>query len=161
MANEVGFFQIQGKDGKGLTSFYKKHFGWKMSPTPNGDGGQMVARETDGIPGVIGPTMDGSAKSLAVYVTVKDIKKHLAQIAKGGGKVAMPPMQLPGGMGSIAGFTDPAGNWVGLWQAGKGAAAAPKKAAKKKAAKKTAKRSAKKPAKKAAKKKPAKRARKA
>lgn len=38
-------------------------------------------------------------------------------------------------MGSIAGFIDPAGNWIGLWMPGKAAApkrsAAPKKAAKK------------------------------
>jgi hypothetical protein len=69
----------------------------------------------------------------------------------------MPPMDLPQGMGRIAGFVDPAGNWIGLWAPGKTRPVAPratngaaKKAATKKAKKAAPKRAAaKKPAKKA------------
>jgi hypothetical protein len=59
-------------------------------------------------------------------------------------------MDLPGGMGRIAGFLDPEGNWVGLWEPGKPAkkAAPAKKASAKKAAKKKPAKKAKKAAKK-------------
>ena len=46
-----------------------------------------------------------------------------------------PLPELPGNMGSIAGFTDPAGNWVGRWQEPAKKRAAPKMAAKKPAKK--------------------------
>jgi hypothetical protein len=118
----------------------------------------FVDKEDDGIFGGIGPTQDGSDRSVAVFVTVADLKSHLSKIEKAGGKVGAPITELPNGMGSIAGFVDPAGNWIGLWQAAAVAAdvdkparrakkAARKPAGAKSAAKKNAgKRTAKKPA---------------
>jgi uncharacterized protein len=158
MGHPVNWFQIQGQDAKGLQGFYKKVFAWKMQPSPDGSPMAMVSREQGGIDGGIGASMDGQ-KNVTVYVGVSDIRGHLAKIEKAGGKTAMPPMELPQGMGFIAGFSDPAGNWVGLWQPGKAVAAAKsngatkaKKAAPKRKAKAKARAAAKKPAKKAAKK---------
>jgi len=48
----------------------------------------------------------------------------------------MEPTELPGDMGAIAGFFDPEGNWVGIWQPPK---KAPKPAARKKAKRPVAK----------------------
>src|SRR5689334_23138731 len=122
-----------------------------MSPSPDGTM-QMVAAEKGGIAGGVGPSRDGN-HNVTVYANVDDIAAHLKRIQDAGGEVAMPPMELPEGMGWIAGFTDPAGNWVGLWQPGK--PPAPAKKAARKPAKKAAGKKA--PAKKApAKKAPAK-----
>jgi predicted enzyme related to lactoylglutathione lyase len=44
---------------------------------------------------------------------VADLQAALDKAQKLGGKTAMPPMDVPGGP-SIAQFTDPAGNLVGL-----------------------------------------------
>jgi hypothetical protein len=109
----------------------------------------MVDPEKGGIAGGVGPSRDGN-HNVTVYANVDDIAAHLKRIQDAGGEIAMPPMELPEGMGWIAGFTDPAGNWVGLWQPGKPPPAA-KKAARKPAKKAAAKKaSAKKaPAKKA------------
>ena len=113
MANVVNWFQISGKDGASLAKFYKKVFDWKTSP---GMGGMtMIASEKGGIPGGIQTAQDGRA-SIAVYAATADLKKHLAKVEKAGGKVALAPMDLGGGMGHIAGFLDPEGNWMGLWQ---------------------------------------------
>jgi predicted enzyme related to lactoylglutathione lyase len=152
VAHPVTWFQISGRDGAALEDFYKKIFDWKMTTSPDGSM-QMVDAEDGGIPGGIGPSRDGS-HSVAVYANVDDIAAHLKKIQDSGGEIAMPPMELPQGMGWIAGFTDPAGNWVGLWQPGK-PPAAPEKAAKKSAKKAKAKAPAKKAA---AKKAPAKKA---
>jgi predicted enzyme related to lactoylglutathione lyase len=116
MANPVNFFQITAADGGPLQAFYKKVFSWKMSAGPSGM--MMVASEKGGIAGGVGASQNGGA-SVAVYVDVPDVSAHLTKVEQAGGKTAMPPMELPGGMGTIAGFFDPAGNWIGLWQAAK------------------------------------------
>jgi len=154
VAHPVTWFQISGRDGAVLEDFYKKIFDWKMTASPDGSM-QMVEADEGGIPGGIGPSRDGS-HSVAVYANVDDIAAHLKKIQDAGGEIAMPPMELPQGMGWIAGFTDPGGNWVGLWQPGKqpeAKAKAAKKPAKKAAAKAPAKKA---PAKASAKKAPAK-----
>ena len=138
MGHPVNWFHIQGSDVKALEGFYKRAFGWKMSPGPGGM--VFVAADEGGIQGGIAPAMDGQS-AVHIYVGVSNIDALLAKIQKAGGALAMPKMDLPDGMGAVAGFADPAGNFVGLWQAGAAmAAAAPKAkaAAKKPAAKKPA-----------------------
>ncbi len=132
MANAVNWFQISAKDAKPLNAFYKKAFSWKLDKGPMGM--QFVAAEKGGIPGGIMSSQDGKS-STTIYVGTDDIVKQLAKVEKAGGKMVMPPSPLPEGMGTIAGFLDPAGNWIGLWEAGK-------KPSKKKAAKKSAKKKA-------------------
>src|SRR5216683_5558438 len=118
MANPVNFFQISAADGKPLQTFYKKVFAWKMTSAPGTGDMSMVAPEKGGIPGGVGSSQNGSS-SVAVYVSVSDVSAHLKKVEEAGGTTAMLPIDLPGGMGTIAGFVDPAGNWIGLWQAAK------------------------------------------
>ena len=159
MAHPVSWFQITGRDGTALQDFYRSIFDWRMSSLPGGDM-LMVAPEKDGIAGGVGSSLDGTS-NVTVFASVDDLAAHLKRVQDAGGEIAMPPMELPGGeMGWIAGFTDPAGNWVGLWQppakpriAKKSARKAAKKKAAPKAAKKTAKKAAKVMAKKGKKKK--------
>ena len=103
---------------------------------------------------------DGHARVLAepskieratVYVSVGDIDAVFGKIQRGGGRMVMPKTELAGGMGWIAGFTDPAGNSIGLWMPGKKVAAPKRKSAAKKvggATKKTTARRTASPAKK-------------
>ncbi|HEY8077262.1 MAG TPA: hypothetical protein VIF62_24215 [Labilithrix sp.] len=153
MAHPVNWFQIGGPNGKLLHSFYKNVFGWKMDPAPGPGDMMMAKKEGDGIPGGIVTSMNGQP-SVAVYVGVGDVDSHLGKVERAGGHMAMPKMELPGGMGFIAGFTDPAGNWIGLWAPAKKPAAATKRSARAVGAKKKTKASAakKKPAAKAKKK---------
>jgi uncharacterized protein len=137
MAHPVTWFQISGRDGKKLETFYTKIFKWKGGPDPSG-AMMMVKPEKGGIAGGIGASQNGQA-SVAVYIDCDDIEGCLENITAAGGSTAMEPMDLPGNFGRIAGFLDPEGNWVGLWQAAKKAAKR-KAAPKKKSAKKKAKR---------------------
>ncbi len=118
MAHPVTWFQIAGPDDRALVRFYEKLFGWRTQSTPGEVGYHMVAPEAGGIAGGIGASRDGNA-SVSVYVDVDDLERTLKKIEAAGGKTALEPMDLPQGMGRIAGFYDPAGNWVGLWQPGK------------------------------------------
>ncbi len=150
MSHAVSWFSIQGPNGHALQQFYKQVFGWGMKPQTGGGDMMMVAPEKGGIPGGVG-TSTNHQPSVAVYVNVGDIDAVFGKIQRGGGRMVMPKTELPGNMGSIGGFTDPAGNWIGLWMppatpaAPKRSAAAPKAKAKAKKAG-GAKTSAKKPA---------------
>lgn len=136
MANHpVNWFQISGPNGKELQKFYQRIFSWKMSPLPGSGDMQMVAPEKDGIAGGVGTSMNGQA-SVALYITVGDIAAYLAKVHQAGGQMAMAPMDLPNDMGRVAGITDPAGNWIGLWQAPSKGAAPKASASKKKASSK-------------------------
>jgi uncharacterized protein len=134
MAHPVTWFQITGTDGRKLHAFYKKVFGWRMKAAPGPGDLQIVHQEEDGISGGVGSAMDG-AGGVTVYVNVADVGAHLKKVEAAGGRAAMPPMELPSGMGWIAGFIDPAGNWVGLWAPGAGARPAKKAPAKRAPAK--------------------------
>jgi predicted enzyme related to lactoylglutathione lyase len=127
MAHPVSFFQIQGNDPRALIKFYQKAFGWRGTPAP--DGSSMIAAETGGIPGAVGPSSNGSAH-LAVYITVDNVTQHLARAKRAGARIAMPETRLPADLGSIGGIIDPAGNWVGLWAGPPNVAPAPAKASK-------------------------------
>lgn len=117
MTHPVNWFSISGTDGQALMSFYKKVFGWKMDPMPDAEASGMVKPEQGGIPGDVSRSMSGQAQ-VTVYIGVKDIDEHMKKIQKAGGEPAMPKMQLPPGFGWISQFRDPAGNTIGLWQAG-------------------------------------------
>ena len=157
MSHPVNWFQIQGPNAHALQQFYKQVFGWKMTSMPGMPESAMVAAEPKGIPGGIG-TAHSHQPRVTVYVSVGDIDALFGKIQRGGGRMSMSKMDLPGGMGSVAEFTDPAGNTIGLWMAGKPAAPKRKASAKKASAKKTAKKAPPKkaPKKAAAKKAPAK-----
>jgi predicted enzyme related to lactoylglutathione lyase len=139
MAHPVTWFQISGKDGGRLQAFYKEVFAWRMKPSPDGAMGMVSPDKPGGIGGGVGASRDGNA-SVAVYVNVNDLNEHLQRVEAAGGRRAMDPMELPGGMGAIAGFLDPEGNWVGIWQPPK---RAPKRTTRKPAKKAAPKRKAK------------------
>ena len=152
MSHPVNWFQISAKDSAPLQKFYATVFEWKISASPDGSPMVMVEADKGGIAGGISNTMDGSDRNVTVYIGVPNIEAYLARVARAGGRQGMPIMDLAAGMGRISGFVDPAGNWIGLWEAGKSsatasAATAPRGAAKPAPKKAAAKRA---PAKKAA-----------
>jgi predicted enzyme related to lactoylglutathione lyase len=111
MAHPVIHFEVLGADAAGLQSFYSAAFDWSIDANNPMNYG-MVAAGEGGIGGGVGPSMDG-ASMVTFYVQVDDLQAALDRIAELGGSTVMPPMDVPGGP-SIALFTDPAGNKIGL-----------------------------------------------
>lgn len=128
MPHPVNWFQIQGPDARALQAFYARVFEWKMTPLPGPGEMKMVPPAPQGIPGGIGESMN-KQPSVAVYVSVGDIDAYLGKVERAGGHAAMPRMELPNDMGAIGGFTDPAGNWIGLWEPSKKPSPATRRAA--------------------------------
>ncbi|HEX9625267.1 MAG TPA: VOC family protein [Streptosporangiaceae bacterium] len=111
MANPVAWFEVTGPDAKVLQSFYSRAFDWQIDADNDMNYG-MVAAGQGGIPGGVGPNPTGGAHA-TFYISVPDVDAALAKVAELGGQTIMPPMDVPNGP-TIAFFSDPAGNAVGL-----------------------------------------------
>jgi predicted enzyme related to lactoylglutathione lyase len=135
-------------DTKAASQFYKKVFGWKLTPMKMPDGSSYVMFDTTagGPGGGIGGKMDPSQPTAWLpYIGVKSLKKSVAKARGLGATIVVDHMPVMG-MGALAILIDPTGAKLGLWEPAMSAPPPKKKAAKKtakKAAKKTAKKTAK------------------
>jgi predicted enzyme related to lactoylglutathione lyase len=107
--------EIIGQDAVKLQKFYGDLFSWKVGQAMGPEMGYygLIDGESSGLAGGIGQDMDGPGNRVTFYVQVPDLQAKLDEAVKLGGKVLMPPMEVPGVV-TIAMFADPAGNTVGL-----------------------------------------------
>lgn len=121
MGQPVVHFEIVGKDGEKLRSYYSDLFGWEINADNPMNYG-IVEREGNlnadgaGIAGGVGQGPQGYDGHVTFYVEVPDVEAALAQAESLGGKRRMGPEEVPGGP-TLGHFTDPEGNMVGLVQA--------------------------------------------
>jgi predicted enzyme related to lactoylglutathione lyase len=118
MGQPVVHFEVIGKDGDKLQSYYSELFGWEIdSNNPMNYG--MVQREGNvnadgvGIGGGVGPAPEGYDGHVTFYIEVPDVEAALVQAESLGGTRMMGPAQPPGGP-EIGLFNDPEGHTVGV-----------------------------------------------
>lgn len=118
MGQAVVHFEVIGKDGEKLQSFYSDLFGWEIDADNEMNYG-IVQREgntTDegiGIGGGVASAQEGSDGWLTFYVASDDIEASLLKAESLGGTRLMGPMDVPGGP-QIGLFKDPEGHTVGV-----------------------------------------------
>ena len=105
--------EILGADAPRLQRFYAELFGWKITLNPVGYGYVPVAPTppvtvTDGI----GPSPQRQPLTV-FYVKVDDPIAVLKKVEALGGRVVMPPVDVPGDI-TFARFADPEGNVIGI-----------------------------------------------
>jgi hypothetical protein len=112
----VAFFEVVSPEPTRAQAFYADLFGWKVDADPNLGGYALVdtGAGESAIPGGIGGNGDGG-HGVKIYMRVDDLDAYLERAEKLGGTKVQDPTELPGGFGTIAVFTDPDGNRVGLW----------------------------------------------
>lgn len=118
MGNPVVHFQIAGPDGPALQQFYRDLFGWNVHTQGEEMGNYgLVHTNEGGIGGGIMETTEDMPASnyVTFYIQVDDLQAALDKLFGLGGTTVMPPMEIAPGMGSIAMFTDPAHNTIGLY----------------------------------------------
>ena len=124
--NPVVHFEIPADDRKRIANFYTKVFDWKIQQLGEDMGNYVLATTTDSDengpkkPGAINggffqKTDDKSAQYPSVVIAVEDIKEHMMNVEKSGGKVLGEPMDIPG-VGLYVSFFDTEGNRVGMIQ---------------------------------------------
>ena len=111
----VVWFEVIGKDGGALRSFYGELFGWKTEEFEGMDYGTVSADANGGgIAGGIGSAQEGTNASYqTVYAGVEDVAGTLAKAESLGATTVVPPMDIPNGP-TIALFADPQGHTFGL-----------------------------------------------
>lgn len=113
MGAPVVHFEIMGKNGKNLQSFYKNLFEWEIkadNPLQYG----MVSPQSEGsIGGGVAQVNEGQDPYVTIYIAVDDPQAHLDKAVALGGKIIVPVTTIPG-MVTFAQFADPEGNVIGL-----------------------------------------------
>ena len=118
MGQPVVHFEVIGKDGDALRSFYSGLFGWEIDANNPMNYG-LVSREgntgTDGvgIGGGVGQGPDGYDGHVTVYIEVPDVEAALARAEGLGGTRVMGPERIMDQV-ELGQFTDPEGHLIGV-----------------------------------------------
>jgi predicted enzyme related to lactoylglutathione lyase len=122
MGQPVVHFEVMGKDGEKLRSYYSELFGWDIDANnPMGYG--TVQREGNtnadgaGIGGGVGQSPEGYDGHVTFYVEVPDVEAALAKAESLGGSRMMGPDEVTEGL-VIGLFHDPEGHMVGVVKTG-------------------------------------------
>jgi uncharacterized protein len=121
MGQPVVHFEVIGKDGDRLQSYYSELFGWEIdSDNPMNYG--VVQREGNvnpdgiGIGGGVGPGPEGYDGHVTFYIEVPDVEAALAKAENLGGTRMMGPDKVMEGV-EIGQFSDPEGHLIGVVKA--------------------------------------------
>jgi uncharacterized protein len=118
MGQPVVHFEVTGKDGKALSSFFSQLFDWDIDANnPMGYG--IVDREKNlgadgiGIGGGIATGPEGYPGHVTFYVEVPDVEASLAKAESLGATRSMGPEEVMEGL-TIGLFNDPEGHVIGV-----------------------------------------------
>lgn len=117
MGKPVVHFEVIGKDGGKLQSYYSDLFGWKIDASnPMGYGivkGEDNPASMGSIGGGIAGGPDGYEGHVTFYVGVPDIEEALAKAESLGGTRVMGPEKVMDQV-ELGQFKDPEGHLIGL-----------------------------------------------
>jgi predicted enzyme related to lactoylglutathione lyase len=113
MGQPVVHFEIGCRDLAKTQDFYARLFDWQMQPY--GPAAMISTGNGAGIQGHINALGHEPHNYVTVYVQVDDLQASLDRAAQLGGKMIVPPTEVPG-MGHFAWLADPEGNHIGLWK---------------------------------------------
>ncbi|MDP9189409.1 MAG: VOC family protein [Actinomycetota bacterium] len=120
MGQPVVHFEVIGKDGPALQSFYSELFDWEIdanNPMKYG----TIAREANlapdgsGIGGGVAQGPDGYDGHVTFYVAVDDIEAALVKAESLGGTRIFGPDKVMDQL-ELGQFTDPEGHMIGLFK---------------------------------------------
>jgi predicted enzyme related to lactoylglutathione lyase len=121
MGQAVVHFEVVGKDGDRLQSYYSELFGWNINSDNPMNYGMVDGKDNKtasgdgGIGGGVGQGPEGYGGHVTFYVAVPDVEEALQKAESLGGKRVMGPEEIMG-MVTLGQFTDPEGHLVGVVQ---------------------------------------------
>jgi predicted enzyme related to lactoylglutathione lyase len=122
MGQPVVHFEVIGKDGDKLRSYYGELFGWEFDANNPMNYG-VVPREGNtnadgaGIGGGVGVGPEGYNGHVTFYIEVPDVEASLAKAEELGGTRTMGPADVMEGL-TLGMFTDPEGHLIGVVKTG-------------------------------------------
>jgi uncharacterized protein len=121
MGQPVVHFEVIGKDGEKLRTYYSELFGWEINADNPMDYG-TIDREGNmnadgvGIGGGVGKGPEGYQGHVTFYVEVPDVGASLEKAEQLGGSRVFGPDEIPGIGLTLGQFADPEGHVIGLVQ---------------------------------------------
>ncbi|HEY2765160.1 MAG TPA: VOC family protein [Pseudonocardiaceae bacterium] len=112
MGQPVVHFEVLGRDGVALQSFYSDLFGWKID-TNNPMNYGTVQTDGSGIGGGIGVGPEGYPGHVTFYIEVPDVEAALAKAESLGGSRVMGPEKVMDQL-ELGMFNDPEGHLIGV-----------------------------------------------
>lgn len=112
MPRAVIHFEIGCRNSADTQKFYSSLFDWNITPAGPA---AMIAPEAPGIGGHITQLGHEPHHYTIFYVDVDDVAAYIKKAESLGGKMLVPPVEIPAG--TFAWIQDPDGNTVGLWKA--------------------------------------------
>ena len=133
MGNPVVHWELMSNDPAGVSAFYAKVFGWKVTNRPELNYRLVETGNKMGINGgIFKPEREGPWPGNQIfYVAVDDLAKYNRKIEAAGGKIHVEDQEVPG-IGRLSLFTDPEGRMNGLFKPNMPERKPAKKAAKRK-----------------------------
>ena len=118
MGLPVVHFEVIGKDGDRLQSYYSELFGWEITADNPMNYGLVqrednVSAEGVGIGGGVGQGPEGYDGHVTFYIEVPDVEAALAKAEELGGSRVMGPEKIMDQV-ELGQFTDPEGHLVGV-----------------------------------------------
>jgi uncharacterized protein len=113
MSQPVVHFEIGCRDQAKTVAFFSELFDWKMQPA--GPATMINTGAGSGIHGHLTSLGHEPHQYTIFYVEVDDVQAYLDKAETLGGKILVPPVEIP--TGTFAWFADPGGNTIGLWKA--------------------------------------------
>jgi predicted enzyme related to lactoylglutathione lyase len=119
MGQAVVHFEVVGKDGDKLQSYYADLFGWNINSDNPMNYGMVDAKDNKtadgnvGIGGGVGQGPDGYGGHVTFYVAVPDVEAALAKAESLGGTRIMGPEKIMD-MVELGQFSDPEGHVIGV-----------------------------------------------
>ena len=110
MGNPVVHFEIGCGNSKKTQRFYSDLFGWEVTEA----GPAAMISTGAGIGGHITELGHEPHRYTIFYVEVEDVQAYLDKAVAMGGKILVPPVNIP--TGTFAWMSDLDGNTVGLWK---------------------------------------------
>jgi predicted enzyme related to lactoylglutathione lyase len=120
MGQPVIHFEVIGKDGEKMRSYYSELFGWEFGDPIGPTNYAVVPRDGNtnadgvGIGGGVGTAPEGYGGHVTFYVEVPDVEAALVKAESLGGTRMMGPDKVPEAGIEIALFSDPEGHVIGL-----------------------------------------------
>jgi len=105
------WFELTTSDVDAAKSFYAKLFGWDTEDMSMGDMNYTVVKVgNEGLGGItaVPPQAEGTPPHWGVYVTVDDVDARAAKAEELGGKILVPPTDIPT-VGRLSLLQDPQG----------------------------------------------------
>jgi predicted enzyme related to lactoylglutathione lyase len=118
MGQPVVHFEVIGKDGDKLRSYYSDLFGWEIDANNPMNYG-VVQREGNtspegiGIGGGVGQAPEGAGGHVTFYVEVPDVEEAMVKAETLGGTRLFGPEQIMDSI-TIGLFNDPEGHMIGV-----------------------------------------------